>query len=92
MNRPQFSLRLLLLAITLVAALLGWKRAVWDENRLERIRQLEAELYCEEQVLAGYETPPPPPAAFSRSRDWYNWYHANKALEVTKSKLKLLKN
>ena len=87
MKRPQFGLRLLLLAITLIATVFGWIRARWEVNKLESIRRLEAELYWEEQSLAVYETHPPPAEFFTPAYG----HNVHKAIEVTKADLKLLK-
>jgi hypothetical protein len=58
MKRPQFSLRLMLLVVTLIAAGLGWRMAVvanQNENRRIRIQSLKQVLAESEEEKAANE-------------------------------------
>jgi hypothetical protein len=41
--RPQFTLRLMLLVVALMATIFAWRRAVWTVERPEQLRQLRDE-------------------------------------------------
>jgi hypothetical protein len=63
MKRPQFSLKLTLLVITLLATIFAWRKAVYQKWRLDnpRIQRLDANLrYYEKQrdflIDNGYDT------------------------------------
>jgi hypothetical protein len=45
MIRPQFSIRLLLLIVAVVAVLIAWRQAVWQVERPERLRLLRNEYW-----------------------------------------------
>jgi|SRR5262245_438554 len=51
MKRPQFSLTLLLLIVTLCATVFAWKRAASEAQRFGEIRNLEARIATEQQEL-----------------------------------------
>ena len=51
MKRPQFSLRLMLLVVALIASLIGWQTAIEQKRRNDR----NSELKWEQSTLAQYE-------------------------------------
>jgi hypothetical protein len=55
MKRPQFSLRVMLLVVTFVAACLGWRAAVVNEDRSDRLSRLQLMLSSLESEQAHFE-------------------------------------
>jgi hypothetical protein len=75
MKRRQFSIRLLLLLVALIALLISWRQALWQVERSDRLKSLRSDLSRAADRLYTFESIGVPESA----------------LELTKTEMERLK-
>ena len=73
MKRPQFSIGLMLLVVTLLATIFAWRHAVWQVERPEKLKSLRQSYALIQDMLLNTPSDPANPArmyAESRSKSF----------------------